>query len=475
MIGKKLRKLLPALNPTEFRRMRKIFQSPIYTSNPNHLKLYDYIRQFYPNFDSPRLMHKKVFEKVYDGQAFEEKKLWNLVTEFTQLVEEYLILLDNRANDFQRKKQLTNIYGERNLYDFFEKGTKGLLSDLEASPYREMNYYLHWAQLNEAWYFHPMKNKYDVKDTSLEDLIDSLDKYFVLAKMRFGIAAKNVERILKKQYELTFFDAMEKEKIFSEDNILAKLYQYSFKLITEQKAEYFIEFEKLFFEHSQVLNFEGKRLLFFNGLNYITQRLNEKNKEFDKKAFEWSKFGLLNNLFDENGQMNDMVFSNIVLSGCRVNEYNWTKNFIEKNKSKLEIQIQHDVYNYNLGVLFFYQKDYDKAISILMNFPFSPSYILRSRLFIIRIMFKNFLADTEYFEVLISNIHSFEIYLIRSKYFSKAKLEPHLNFIRIIKKMAKKIISPAKKEVIKEWLMKELNTSKKIGGKSWLLEIMNEL
>jgi len=61
MIGKKLMKLLAALTPVEFRRMRKLFQSPIYTSDPHHLILYDYIRKYYPTFDSPHLEKEKLF------------------------------------------------------------------------------------------------------------------------------------------------------------------------------------------------------------------------------------------------------------------------------------------------------------------------------------------------------------------------------------------------------------------------------
>ena len=450
--------------------MRKMFQSPIYTTNPHHLKLYDYIRQFYPMFDSPRLKHETVFEKVYQGQPFNEKKLWDLVTGFTRLTEEYLILLDNRQNAFQCKRQLTRIYGQRNLFGFFEKNTKGLLADLEASPYRGMNYYLQRAQLNEDWYFHPMKNKYDLKDRCLEDLINSVDQYFMLAKMRFGIAAKNVESILAKRYDLRFLKAVETEENLMNGAILYQLYQLTYRLITEKKEIYFEEVEKLLFDEMDTLKLEDKQLLFYTNMNFIYRQMNKGNASYSKKAFSWNQFGLEHGLFLENQKMNENIFGNIVITGCREKEFVWTKDFIESNQRYLDLKTRDDVANYNLGLLYFYQKDFNRAIGILNGFPFSSSYLLKTRLTLIRATFENFLLDRDHFSVLNYQVGAFEATLLRSKVFSATSKKPYLNTVRLIKKLANKIMDHNSKETIEKWFRGQLDSKRNVIAKGWMLE-----
>ena len=65
-------------------------------------------------------------------------------------------------------------------------------------------------------------------------------------------------------------------------------------------------------------------------------------------------------------------------------------------------------------------------------------------------------------------IHAFEIYLIRTKEFPKVSLEPHLNLMRILKALSKKIDAFESKEKIQAWLNKQLQKRKRVISKSWL-------
>ena len=56
MIGSKLLPLLASISSTEFRRMRKVFQSPFFTTNERHLVLYELLRKYHPIFDTPKLV-----------------------------------------------------------------------------------------------------------------------------------------------------------------------------------------------------------------------------------------------------------------------------------------------------------------------------------------------------------------------------------------------------------------------------------
>ena len=476
MIGQKLTKLLKALTPEEFRRMRKICQSPIYTSNVDHLKCYELLRKYYPDFDSPKLKKETVFKKMWKGQTFDDWKLRNLFSEFTRLTEDYLLLLE-KEDKLERKKQLTRIYGKRNLYDFFEKGTKNLLADLEGLPYRDKDYYLEKALLNEAWYAHPLKDKYDLKDRSLENGMDSLDQYFVYAKMKNGILLNSRQKILNKPYELRFMEVIEieQQKGFLADNVILKLFRWSLDLGRTFQTIDFETYEQLLFDSLSQLRKDDQKMLFFHGLNYIIGQANRGVFKFNYKAFEWHKNGITYNLTFDEQRISTIHYSNSITYACKVNEFNWAFNFIQDYQQYLDMENRDFVINFNQAKWHYFQKEYERILPLFLGYKIPLVYEMPYRDLLIRTIFELFLKDYSYFGVLNNKIVAFENYLRANKKFSPQKMEPHKNQLKLILKLTRLLIENKDKTYIRNWLLAELKNSSPIHGEKWLLEKADDL
>jgi len=93
MLGKRTFKLLGSLTKEEFRRFRKVVQSPFFTSNERHLALYDHLKKYYPAFEHKQLAKEMLFEICYPKQAFNDRLLRVLLREFTNMIEEYLLFV----------------------------------------------------------------------------------------------------------------------------------------------------------------------------------------------------------------------------------------------------------------------------------------------------------------------------------------------------------------------------------------------
>lgn len=465
----KLFYLLKQLNPEEFKGLKKAVYSPFFNTNERLHLLYDALRVSYPQFENTEKYRKKLFKKVFPGESFNPQKQHMLFTAFCKVIEEYLVFSNLRKEDLELKKQKIRLYAKRQMHPSFEKETKALARELKTAPYRDLEYYEAQLFLNKAIYFNPLKDKYDIKDSSLDDLVDALDYFFSLAKMRFGISVKNRERILAKPGVWRYTNAIAKESDFMENSVLFQLYQMAFSMLETEEGFVFEEFERLLFEHIDAFRYDA-RVLFYSGLNYVNRQVNKGMSSFSRKAFEWHRFAAEKNLLLENGKLSEVIFGNIVIYGCREKEFEWTKEFMENNSKYLEEAVQQDVMMYHLGLWNFYQREFNAVLSLYFNYQFSSAYAPKTRLITIRALFELFLLDSEYYETLQSNIKAYEKYIFRNNKYVQAKLSSHLNFIKILEKSSRMLMNRTPGEKVFKKMNRSIEQAKAIIGREWLIE-----
>lgn len=339
MKGGKLFALLSSLSPEEWKGFKKMLQSPIYNTNDRLLLLYQALKTKYPHFDNSLKEKERLFQKAYPGESFNNYKIHRLFTLMTQVLEAYLLLLADRDNERARQQRLLNIYRQRNLPAFFEQEARRLNKVLAHSPVHDMEYHLAQIQLNDALYFHPRHDKYALEDQYLDRLMDSLDHYFVLAKMRYGVSLKSRERIVAKSALWRFMPAVqiEVDKGLMQGDVLFELYHLAFQLLEDTTDINFSDYEKLLFTHIEHFR-QDARILFVSGLNYINRQVNKGVTTFSPTALRWYRFGLEVGLLLDNGQLTEVTFGNVVVYGCRERDFAWTRQFMEDYQAYLKTE-----------------------------------------------------------------------------------------------------------------------------------------
>ena len=472
----KLFVLLKNLSPQEFKEFKKVVHSPIYNTNPRMHQLYGLLKEKYPNFIYSEAEKERLFQVVFPNEPFNNYKIHRLFTQMTQVLEEYLLLLNQRNRPLERKKKLVQIYNERGADAFFQSSAKQWKKELEACSYHNMEYYAHAVELYEQLYFHSSYEKYSLDDSYLDLLLDSLDRYFILGKMRYGISLKSRERILAKPGKWRFLETIQQELEQDEmaNDYLLRLYHLAFTLLDNETAADFKQFEHLLFTHVSQLQQDAK-VLFFSGLNYINRQVNKGIAHFSRTAFDWYQFGLEQKLVFDHGQLTEVTFGNIVVYGCREKEFEWTKIFMDENAPLLKAEHRAEILTYHIGIWHFYQQNFTQAYTLLMNYNFPDAYFLKSRLLAIRAIFENFLRQDHYFDLLMHQINAFRQGIKRNKFFTKNAMEPILNTLDIIQLFAKKRQAFESKKILKDRLINEIEQKKKLTGKEWLIEKINAL
>jgi len=114
MINYKAINILKGLTKKEILRFEKFLLSPFYNNNKKLLLLYNYLRKFYPEFDSSSFTKENIYRHVFGNDIFSDENLRKLFSDFYKLGEKYLVTLNLEKNKFDYDRYLLDdLTGEK--------------------------------------------------------------------------------------------------------------------------------------------------------------------------------------------------------------------------------------------------------------------------------------------------------------------------------------------------------------------------
>ena len=169
-----------------------------------------------------------------------------------------------------------------------------------------------------------------------------------------------------------------------------------------------------------------------------------------------------------NNELSPWDFKNAVLLALRLAEYAWTEKFITEYQNRLPSGFRENAVSYNLALVYFYQKKYEKVIEQLREVEYEDiAYNLGSKSMLIAIYY-----EQDEFEALLSLTDTFKMYLNRHKDINEKQRLLYFNYIQFVRKMTK--IMPGDRKAI-ELLKEEIKNAKGVASEKWLLEKLDEL
>ena len=464
----KLVYLLTSLTPDEFKRLGRFIRSPYFGYNENVTNLYNYLKKYYPEFEQDKLEREKAFARLFPDEAFNWNKLKKLMYTLKQLTEEYLIVMELEQAPFEKKKWFARALARRGLFDYFDRETQHLMEELDQQPFRDMAYFESKTSLLSERYFHPQFDRYQKKDHTLRELVDHFEAYYQLAALRFGSEMHNRKRLFKEKQS-----ALAKVSLLDQ-NPTYQLYLLLREVQKNGLEQDFEQLEKAFFETRDQLSRVDQQIVYLNGLNYVIQTMNQGNARYTRKALQWYQYGLDSRLLMEQNLMSETTFGNIVTIACREKEFEWAAQFIEQYQQFLHPDQRQDVAGFNRISIHFYQNQFEDALRFLATHQFSISFQPHIRIMEVRAYFELFLQNDSYYDLLVSKTNAAENYFKRNTFFSKTKLEPYLNVVRIIAKLVNKILAKESASELLTWLAREKET-RKINSINWLSKRIQRL
>ncbi|HFA48259.1 MAG TPA: hypothetical protein ENJ95_04485, partial [Bacteroidetes bacterium] len=223
-----------------------------------------------------------MWKKLFSDIPFNDNKYWNICFTFGKLMEKFLVVLQLDAQPKEEKKILIRALGQRNIYKFFEKETKKLTEHIKKQSYQDIHSYSETMWLKHDYFFSPLTDKYGGAIYSVEDAMEDLDRFYVLAKLRLASEIKNRERIFSKKVPVQLLEeSILASEQYVEENIAFLMYKNVLDLYVPEKAEMAFENGKeLLKDKYALLSKHDQNEVMLNLRNYAIRQLNKGKTNF---------------------------------------------------------------------------------------------------------------------------------------------------------------------------------------------------
>jgi len=467
MNNSKLIKLFIGLSRSELLEFGRYIKTPFFNRDENLVKLYEYIKKYSPEYDSPKLEKTYFLKKVAKNQEVKSRQIHDWMSDLTRKLEDYLIYVQVREQPLNRDFVLLDAMKDRQMDDLFFRSIKNMRTKLDSSPERDMFYYFNQWRLRHEAYFYTGDSKRYRDEVDIKKTMSEVDQFFCAVKLRYSAEMMTLETEYSGDHSIALLPEVLREirKPNYRKNQLFRIYELVIDLFYEEKNrdKTYDQLEKLIYEHLSLGNEDEKHTLLNFLLTHANRGLIEGKSIYRQKMFDWYVYKIENNLILEDGYLPTMHFLNVMYLSMALKETGWLENFIDDYTDFLSEDVRSNTSLLAKTHLYFAKKEYKKSLRLLRQISGTEFiYPIISRTLTIQCLYE--LQETE---LILIECNNFSKYLNRNNKMATQIKNPVKNLIRFVKLLSE---APYRKELTKEKLLEKLNAMKSIRAKSWLSE-----
>jgi hypothetical protein len=466
----KLIAVLRTLSSNELRWFGAYIQSPFFNRNKKVTALFSVLKKHHPDFPEQKVAMEKVFPKVFPREKLDEQKLRYVMTDLAQLLEDFLSYQEYDKDEVYKKHLLLNTYDKRGLDKYFNGTMEDVQQAQEKNPYRDWNYFFNQHLLEYDSYLHQLSRQQRAISTSLQNVVDNLDLYYLSNRLRFNCAIMTRQHWLQEEYNnlflgeiLSFLSKTNLENIPS----VSIYYEITMLYIEFREEKHYKKLISLLEKYGRFFHQDELQDMYTHALTYCSRQINQGNLNYLNEMLELYKKLIDKEILYEKGFISPQNFKNIVALALRVGQLDWTEKFITKYRERVQADYRENNYAYNMAYYLHAKGDYSKALKLMQTAELNDVYFhLDSKVLLLKTYYE--LDEQEPF---FSLADAFTNYLKRNKLISDSSRESFLNFIRFSKKLIQVRLGG---RTSAEGVAKEMKKVTSIASRQWLEEKLIE-
>ena len=421
--------------------------------NKKCIELFDFIAKQYPSkLDAEILNKRKIFQKLFPAEAYNDNKLLKLMSELYKSIEQFIIS-EAVKNDFAfQKLSLIQFYFNHSLDTQIPQELKELNAFLKSQKHSS-KYYLEQLKLEEILL--SINEKENNRYLSYQALHDSLKTF----SDTYLIKLKNLSQINLKD---------DLKHIPVESPVFIIHTQLNHLLSTDDEANY-ISYFGLVKKYQHDLESSELKVCIIILIDYCIKKINAGQQIFTKHLFKLFEMMIQHQLLlEENKTITPAIYKNIITIALRLNKLSFTEKFLEEYKEYLPAENKEDIYLYNKANLLFYQKKYDYVLDYLRKAKFKDVfYKLSSRRLFIKVFYCLLQKEETYYDVLLNTMNAFKKYIYTNEEVTENYKDGNKNFLKFTYKLLE--LQKKNQDKIIDFFF-ELDNVKQIAEYDWLKE-----
>ena len=305
-----------------------------------------------------------------------------------------------------------------------------------------------------------------MKARNLQEVHDSFETYYLAKKLHLAVAALAHQAIFKTEYRVDNIEAVLDlaRQVPYRDIPAIALYYYCYLAQTEPENEsHFFKLKTQLLKHLHLFPTQELKGLFIVAINYCIRQMNKGEERYTLEIFDLYKEGLNLGVFIENQEISRFTYKNIVSTGLKLREFEWTKDFITNYAPFLAFEHRQTNLDYNLAKYYYITGQYEDAMQLLLTLQSDYLSInLGARVTLLKIYY-----ELEEWQPLESLVESFGAFVRRNKAMSEYHKKSYKNLLRFVQKLLNYNFYDAKE---REKLRLAIQTEEGLPERDWLLE-----
>jgi hypothetical protein len=276
------------------------------------------------------------------------------------------------------------------------------------------------------------------------------------------------QAVYKKDYDTGLLDSIlhylsEKTELLTIPAI--RIYYYCFLALKEPtQVAHFELFRKGILEFAQLFEAADIRDLYLMATNYCIKKHNDGDENFARQGLELYKKALSEGFLLENNILSRFTYRNIVTWGLLFKEFDWTEDFIQNYRNRLERSYRDSMFSFCSARLEYSRKNYKAAMLLLQKAEYRDTLLaLAAKTILMKIYY-----ELDEFEALDAQLSSMRAYLKRNRVLGYHKTN-YLNIINYTKKISESVTLNIGKSAARQALREAIEKENILTEKEWLL------
>jgi len=481
--------LLKTFSKNELEGLEKLLSCEYFNTDDKVRKLLKTLNKYiflrsgeYYNNEMQCIIYKEVFEHLPAPKGALKKNehdwLNKKLNKLMPLAELFLSIQNLKKSDRHKCDLLYPELLARKQYQSFNnrhitKDKKELKKQVrKGKAYYAQQYKIENAVFN---YLHQSGKLIKDEEPNFAELVYNLDMYYILNKLDLYITMLSIRYVPgSEEYDTESMKAtMPLELPQYAENPLIILYRAHIALEETASEEAYNILRNELEEYKSVVPVDALKGFYTTLINYCVSQIKRGELDYNRKIFELFKVMDKEELLVDKGVIPAVKLKNLVTVSCQVGEYEWAIDAIERYRPYIRQEIRDSICYYNLGVVAFYQKDYETAHSLFVKVgKVNKVYNINVRVMILKCLYEK---EKDY------NDYTMQAFRSILKFFEEDKSLPaddkkgYINFIKILIHLyrTRHNINASKADI--ERIKEKLDAQKVNSDKRWLSEKIKEL
>lgn len=429
--------ILKSLSISELKSFKDFVNSPFHNKNKNVIKLFNALKQFYPDFDQYGLTKEKLYKKIYPSKPYNDLVMRILLSDMIAILEKFLICLNLGKDKVTSKKILVTELNDRKLFNLLIKELNSFQGKQSFQP----------ENLLDGIFFSSKKTEYSISvdkqkgnDVNLTELARYLITY-LLVKIPSIHYDLNIHKdlynaspdfdfidVFMKGFDIGGYIEFLKKNKFENVEIINIYYLLYLSKENVNDDYYFYEFKRFLNKHIDLFELSEQYSLYIKLESLAIEKIETGKIEFYEELFSIYSFMVKNDILTEskNDHIAPELFRNMVFTGTSLKKYKWTENFVRNFIDKISPELKDNVLNHSLAHMYFHMDEFKKSLECLNKIRYDLfAYKADVKILTMRIFYE--LSD---YEPAYSLLDSFKKFVANNKNVSVLFRKRYNSFIK---------------------------------------------